>query len=166
MGNESSSQSTSTSTSSSKNTVTVSAPNTNIVQPRIDTTITVNPNLSNNNTINFNPTTFNAAYDNDKTKLLRIGLASVTSGAMAYLLNENFYLYAASVGGVTNGVRQIYSKKNSDAYTHSFLNAYQHFLPIAGGSALSFYGSTSHDFITLAKSIIIISTGCLTSDLI
>ena len=157
MGNESSSQSgPSTSTSSSKNTVTVNTPNTNIVQPKIDTTITVNPNLSNNNTINFNPTTYNAEYDNDKTKLLRIGLASLVSGAMAYSLNENPYLYA-SIGGVTNGVRQMY-KKNSDAYTHS--------LPIAGGSALSFYASTSHDLLTLAKSIVIISTGCYTSDLI
>ena len=158
MGNESSSQSgPSTSTSSSQNTVTVSTPNTNIIQPKIDTTTTVSPNLSNNNTINFSPTTYNAKYDNDKTKLLRIGLASLVSGAMAYSLNENPYLFA-SIGGVTNGVRQIYSQKNSDAYTHSLF--------IAGGSGLSFYASTSHDLSTLAKSIVIISTGCYTSDLI
>ena len=168
MGNQSSSTSSPTIITNTRSSATVTAPNTNIVQPKIDTTITVSPNLSNSNVVNVNPNFVNPEFDNDKTVYLKIGLASIVSGAMAYSLGEDPFLFG-SAGGVTNAVRELYYKKNlglSYGLSNAPLDFSTHYIPIAGGTALSFYGASSHDITTFVKSLAIISTGCISSDLI
>ena len=165
MGNESSSTSSPTIITNSRSTSTVTAPNTNIVQPKIDTTITVSPNLSNSNVVNVNPNFVNPEFDNDKTVYLKIGLASIVSGAMAYTLGEDPFLFG-SAGGVTNAVRELYYKKNLGLSYGLSSSPLDLSIPIAGGTALSFFGASTHDITTFVKSAAIISTGCITSDLI